>query len=1593
MSQNTEQETTENTEQRTFLKGISHEELTTMSIRQKGFIISIRTLDPSLSGDTLKDTIAEMFPPSHLFSNDIKEIPSVWLELRKFLDTNGASLSQHSSRRVILTLAHSLYEDAEDREAAIEMANNIVSEGRRPRTQTQGDSSYSPGRPPDNSDQSARSLSTDRVAHNVAMRLKDKEKKFNGDLGECWHEFVDEYEQMSIDYNLTGPQKLQYLHNIVTKDAHRFYIDRVKAYATTYEQAVGMIEAEYNSPVRQSRVKNYLNSLRMHDFIGDKTDSAAALAKVYRTILKLSRQVPTSHKGDAHRIEFLRCAVVGYDWSREPLSRVATCGLSFQQLYGELEAAVQLEKESKIAKLRDRATDNARDRSDEAVAINFAGQGRYNYPRHQVHTKKDMQKKKHDPLTVMGCFNCDDPAHMAKDCPHPKNFAKSAARLLEYHNKKRTPNSVHLVLAQLCNQLDHAPSGMDDDSTSSGDDAEIFQSMVSNHGGDEANAGAAGQAANPRADEQIDIFSVNVHFGMGDGAQFLGACIDSGAQKTVIGQEQAKAYAEMAGTKKVEYHSCTGTKYKFGDKTYDGLGTVVIRIPITETYFISIRAQVVEVNVPLLLGLDVLSRLKVILNFEAFTMSSTQDKWSIPLTRKLGHAYIVWHESVLYTEAELRRMHRHFYHPATEKLHAVIKRAEPTESHPGMRETLDKIRSTCDTCQRNAGEPHRFRVSMPADECVFNRMVSLDIMSLESSSVLHVVDRDTRFSAACFLPGESANQVWRCFLNIWVSTYIGFPDCVQVDQGPQFKSHEFRSMLSSAGILVQPSGVESHNALGNGERYHAYLRQVFKKIRDEVTSLDKHDTLRLAIKAVNDTAGPNGLVPTLLVFGVLPRLPIHPRDLPDQRDRMQAMQVARAEMARITARARVHVALNRNVPAAADTDIRILDNVLVFRESPVNKWVGPYTVVDVKGKSIYVDVNGRATQFAIDKVRVYRQEGEEGSGRDDVRSGPEGNDDDETGTQPEVQWPDGYADIDEHGRTIEKYWNMDRGPTDEDAGIFTVKILNPTDERAGHDDFKSAMNDEVQGLVKRNIWRIVEQGSVPKNANVMGGRFILTLKNYGTPEECAKVRYVAQGFRDRDKPYMVHDTSTLRISSIRLILSIAAVMQFRCFSHDVTQAYLQSKSHLTREVYIRPKERDKEILGVKDGELFKLIRPLYGLCDAGDYWGETMTSHLINDLKMRPTSGDPSLYYWKDRGKLAGVTGMYVDDLLNAGNVNFQKHAESTLNVFDSKPRVNDHFDFFGAQVDTLDDGTIHMTQRYYARSLKPANIGGTYEEFRRERALFSWMTNTRPDVACVANKAAQVTEKTHGSDKVRELNKGIRIILRSTDIGLKYGKLKKSELHIRAYADASYATNDDLTSQLGYLVLLCDHSDNCHVLDYASRKSKRVVRSIMGGETYAFMDAFDLAFVIKTDLEVILGMDLNIVMFTDSRQLYDSVTCGKRTAERRLSIDVTAARQSYRDYEIASIGLVKGEVNPADGLTKPGGNGALRRIIETGRDTTPVESWIVREDGDDGKGEDGLCRSTGSVGPGGSVKSTTDMNTVYEVPAPVASGKDRLSG
>lgn len=224
---------------------------------------------------------------------------------------------------------------------------------------------------------------------------------------------------------------------------------------------------------------------------------------------------------------------------------------------------------------------------------------------------------------------------------------------------------------------------------------------------------------------------------------------------------------------------------------------------------------------------------------------------------------------------------------------------------------------------------------------------------------------------------------------------------------------------------------------------------------------------------------------------------------------------------------------------------------------------------------------------------------------------------------------------------------------------------------------------------------------------------------------------------------------------------------------------------------------------------------------------------------------------------------------------------------------------------------------------------------------MFSWLSNTRPEMACAANKAAEVTQKTFCSARVEGLNVSIKRMKITPDHGLVRKKLDDSSALIRIYMDASFASKDDFSSQLGNLVTVFDDSNRSSILDFKFKKSKRIVRSIMAGEVCVFIDGFDLGFTMTADLELLLKHRLNIYIFTDSKQLFDAITKGMHNMERRLMVDILAARQSYRCFEIKDVALIKGDVNAADALLKIKGSDSLYKMMVSGIDSAIVEHWV----------------------------------------------------
>ena len=154
-----------------------------------------------------------------------------------------------------------------------------------------------------------------------------------------------------------------------------------------------------------------------------------------------------------------------------------------------------------------------------------------------------------------------------------------------------------------------------------------------------------------------------------------------------------------------------------------------------------------------------------------------------------------------------------------------------------------------------------------------------------------------------------------------------------MDQGSAFTSVVWTHRVDAVGTVVQTSDVESHNSFGSVRRYHAPLRRVFNEIVPEDPKIDGKMALQLAVKAMNDTMGPDGLVPSYLVFGCIPHFPAVDSIVPNQKDRMNALEKAHNEMATIVAELRPKTALSFRFPRNADLSVAAEGLVCVFREA------------------------------------------------------------------------------------------------------------------------------------------------------------------------------------------------------------------------------------------------------------------------------------------------------------------------------------------------------------------------------------------------------------------------------------------------------------------------------------------------------------------------------------------------------------------------------------------------------------------------------------------------------------------------------------
>lgn len=113
---------------------------------------------------------------------------------------------------------------------------------------------------------------------------------------------------------------------------------------------------------------------------------------------------------------------------------------------------------------------------------------------------------------------------------------------------------------------------------------------------------------------------------------------------------------------------------------------------------------------------------------------------------------------------------------------------------------------------------------------------------------------------------------------------------------------------------------------------------MFQKVRYTDPSVHSKCILKPAIKTMNNNMEENGLVPSRLASEVLPRFLFLSSDFLSQKESVEALKLAQAEMNSNVADKRVLEALVRNIPPAAVGKNKMEEKVLVYSERNI-KWL------------------------------------------------------------------------------------------------------------------------------------------------------------------------------------------------------------------------------------------------------------------------------------------------------------------------------------------------------------------------------------------------------------------------------------------------------------------------------------------------------------------------------------------------------------------------------------------------------------------------------------------------------------------------------
>lgn len=435
--------------------------------------------------------------------------------------------------------------------------------------------------------------------------------------------------------------------------------------------------------------------------------------------------------------------------------------------------------------------------------------------------------------------------------------------------------------------------------------------------------------------------------------------------------------------------------------------------------------------------------------------------------------------------------------------------------------------------------------------------------------------------------------------------------------------------------------------------------------------------------------------------------------------------------------------------------------------------------------------------------------------------------------------------------STQKFESLQYCMTAEEDPTSYKQALNSKDSH----NWKLAIDIELKSLDSQQAW--IEE-SLPKDRKTIGSKWVFRKKMLEDGRvDRYKARLVAKGFNQIEGiDFCDTFAPTAKYSSIRTILSIAAIQDLELHQVDFVTAFLNEK--LKETIYLALPDGYTP----KSGNCLRLLKGLYGLKQSGHLWN-TGLHNLLTSLDFSRSEHDWSIYSHSKKKMLISI---YVDDMIIA--------CKSLADINWLKSKIKDKYDIkdmgelkwiLGILVERKrDDRLIYLSQENYAARIldkfgmstcKPVStpVETSYKEIAESEkenesldtnhypfrdivgSIMYAMIATRPDLAFAVSLASK-----HSSVPTLHHWKLVQRILRYIQ-GTKNYKLKLGMINtgntdkviLTGYCDADFANSPERKSVSGYVFNL-----NGGTITWASRRQPTVSLSTAEAEYVSLASA-----------------------------------------------------------------------------------------------------------------------------------------------------------